>query len=143
MCIKFKAAVDAKQDDDFVIIARTDARSVYDLDTAIDRVNSYCESGADVAFIEAPLSLEELETIAKKVPYPKFVNMLTFGKTPILTAKELEQMGYKIVVAPIASVLVTAHAIKKLAETINNDGHAENLKDEMVTFDGIKEILWG
>jgi methylisocitrate lyase len=141
MVLKFKAAARARSDKDFVIIARTDAREPNGLDDAIDRINRYCDAGADVAFIEAPLSVEELQTICKRVSYPKFVNMLVFGKTPILTARELEELGFKIVVAPIDSVLMTAWAMRDMAQTYLRDGHTQGLTDRMVNFNEIKELL--
>jgi len=141
MISKFKAAVDARNDPDFVFIARTDARGTHDLDEAIDRVNRYCDAGADVAFIEAPLSIDELETICKRVEYPKLVNMLAFGKTPILSAKELEELGFKFLVAPIDSVLLTAKIMREMAEVFKRDGHTQALADQMVGFDEFKEIL--
>ena len=141
MVLKFKAAVAARQDQDFIFIARTDSRETDGLDEAIDRINRYCDAGADVAFIEAPLSVDELEKICKRVEYPKFVNMLAFGKTPILTAKELEEMGFKMMVAPIDSVLLTAKIMREMAEVFKRDGHTKALYDQMVDFDGIKNIL--
>lgn len=141
MVLKFRAAVTARRDPDFLFIARTDARETKGLDDAIERINRYCEAGADVAFIEAPLSVEELATICKRVPYPKFVNMLAFGKTPILSATELEEMGFKMMVAPIDSVLLTARVMREMAEVFKRDGHTRSLQDKMVDFDGIKELL--
>ncbi len=141
MIAKFKAAVAARQDDDFIFIARTDSRETDGLDDAIERINRYCDAGADVAFIEAPLSASELEEICKRVEYPKFVNMLAFGKTPILSAAELEEMGFKIVVAPIDSVLMTAKVMHEMVEVFKRDGHTLSLEDKMVNFDDIKDIL--
>ncbi len=141
MIAKFKAAAAARQDDDFIFIARTDSRETDGLDDAIERINRYCDAGADVAFIEAPLSVSELEEICKRVEYPKFVNMLAFGKTPILSAAELEEMGFKIVVAPIDSVLMTAKVMHEMAEVFKRDGHTLSLEDKMVNFDDIKDIL--
>lgn len=141
MVLKFKAAVAARRDPDFVFVARTDARETHDLDEAIDRVNAYCEAGADFAFIEAPLSVEELEIICKRVPHPKFVNMLAFGKTPILSAAELEQMGFKLVVAPIDSVLLAAKSMRAMADAFMRDGHTQSLADDMVDFEEIKNVL--
>ncbi len=141
MVMKFKAAVDARQDPDFLFIARTDSRETDGLDDAIDRINRYCDAGADVAFIEAPLSVSELEQICQRVDYPKFVNMLAFGKTPILSASELEEMGFKIVVAPIDSVLLTAKVMRDMAEAFKRDGHTQSLADDIVKFDEIKDIL--
>lgn len=141
MLMKFKAAVAARQDSDFIFIARTDSRETDGLDDAIDRINRYCDAGADVAFIEAPLSIDELEEICKRVEYPKLVNMLALGKTPILSAEELEQMGFKIVVAPIDSVLMTAHCMREMAKVFKREGHTQSLEDKMVGFDEVKDIL--
>jgi len=141
MVRKHKAARRAARDPDFIIIARTDALAPNGLDDAVDRVLRYCDAGADVAFIEAPVSREELEIIAKRVPMPKLVNMLSFGKTPLLPAEELEQMGYKIVVAPIESLLVTAKAIRELAEVFRKTGETGPVEDKMVSFDEIKGVL--
>lgn len=141
MILKFKAAVAARQDEDFLLIARTDSREPLGLGDAIDRINRYCDAGADVAFIEAPLSIDELEDICKRIAYPKFVNMLAFGKTPILSAAELEEMGFKMMVAPIDSVLLTARIMHEMAEVFRRDGHTRALYDQMVDFDGIKKIL--
>lgn len=141
MVLKFRAAVEARRDPDFVFVARTDTRETDGLDEAIERVNAYCEAGADFAFIEAPLSVEELQTICKKVPYPKFVNMLVFGKTPILSAAELEAMGFKLVVAPIDSVLLAAKSMRELAQAFQRDGHTQAMADQMVDFEEIKQIL--
>ena len=141
MILKFKAAVKERHDPDFVFIARTDSRETDGLDDAIERINRYCDAGADIAFIEAPLSVGELEAICKRVHYPKFVNMLTYGKTPSVSAVELEQMGFKIMVAPIDSVLLTAHVMKEMAEVWKREGQAQSLMEKMVDFDAIKEIL--
>lgn len=141
MVLKFKSAVAARNDPEFLFIARTDARETKGLDEAIDRINRYCDAGADVAFIEAPLSMHELEEICKRVQYPKFVNMLAFGKTPIISAADLEEMGFKMMVAPIDSILLTAKVMHEMAEVFKRDGHTLALQGKMVNFDGIKEIL--
>lgn len=141
MVLKIKAALSARHVPDFLLIARTDAREMHGLEEAIDRVNRYCEAGADLAFIEAPLSTEELVRIGERVPYPKFVNMLAFGKTPIFSVKELEGLGFKMVVAPIDSVLLTARAMRDMAQVFARDGHTQSLAGRMVNFDEIKAIL--
>jgi methylisocitrate lyase len=141
MVAKLQAALEARSDDDFVIFARTDARQGEGIDSAIDRINSYCAAGADVAFVEAPQSKEELAEIASRVSYPKFANMLSFGKTPLLEAAELEKMGFKFVVAPIETLLVSARAIEQLADTFLKTGSSELRKDSMMSFDELKEVL--
>src|SRR6201984_1510423 len=110
MVLKLRAALAARADPDFVIVARTDARAVEGIDGAIERANRYGAAGADVCFIEAPQSRAEPGRIPNEVCYPLLVNMLTGGVTPILCVDELEQLGYKIVVCPIESLLVTAAA---------------------------------
>ena len=141
MVAKLEAALEARSDEDFVIFARTDARQGEGIDSAIERINRYCAAGADVAFVEAPQSKEELAQIASRVPYPKFANMLSFGKTPLLEASELEKMGFKFVVAPIETLLVSARAIEQLARTFLKTGSSEPHKDSMMSFDELKEVL--
>jgi methylisocitrate lyase len=140
MVRKLRVALRAREDPDFVIIARTDAREVLGLRETIDRVNRYGDAGADVVFIEAPLSEDELEAIPRAVRYPLLVNMLTGGKTPILPMDQLEALGYKIAVCPIESLLVTAHAMQRLVSTLKATGRVDNV-EEMVSFSEVKEIL--
>ncbi len=141
MVLKVRAAKRAQRDPDFVLIARTDSRETHDLEEAIRRANLYLENGADVAFIEAPRTREELETIPKQVHGPLLVNMLFGGKTPILPAPELERMGYRIVVAPIESLLVTARAFRDIAETFLREGDVLSKREAMISFDEIKRTL--
>ena len=141
MVLKIKAAVRARSDRDFIIFARTDARQMNGLDDAIDRVNRCCDAGADIAFIEAPESLKELELIPKRVKHPLFVNMLTGGVTPILSVKELEQLGYKIVVCPIESLMVCARAMRELCEAWQNTGRVDKLASQATSFADLKTML--
>ena len=90
---KIKAAVDTRQDADMVIIARSDARAIEGLDAAIDRVNAYLEAGADVGFVEAPQTVDELRIVGRRVNGPALVNVFEGGKTPMLAASELEADG--------------------------------------------------
>ena len=92
---KIKAAVDARRDADMVIIARSDARAIDGLQASIDRVNAYLEAGADVGFVEAPQSVEELAAIPGQLKKPSLVNIFEGGKTPPLPRKELERMGHR------------------------------------------------
>jgi 2-methylisocitrate lyase-like PEP mutase family enzyme len=141
MVLKLRAALDARRDPDFAVIARTDARAVEGIAGAIDRANRYGEAGADVCFIEAPTSREELERIPREVARPLLVNMLTGGVTPILPADELGRLGYKIVVCPIESLLVTATAVQRLIQTLLTRGRVDLPAPEMMTFAQIKELL--
>lgn len=140
MVLKLKAALAARRDPDFVIIARTDARAVEGIDGAIARARRYGAAGADVCFIEAPQSVEELRRIPKEVPHPLLVNMLTGGVTPILTVAELAALGYKIVVCPIESLLVAGLAIQKLIANLVTTGRVDT-GQEMMTFAQVKETL--
>jgi 2,3-dimethylmalate lyase len=141
MVLKIRAAVDARKSDDFIIFARTDARQMNGLDDAIDRVNRCCEAGADIAFIEAPQSLDELRTIPKRVPHPVFVNVLSGGVTPILSIDELEELGYKIMVCPVESLAVTARAVMTLGEALLTRGRLDDIAQQAMTFDQLKELL--
>ena len=141
MVLKIKAAARAKSDPDFLIFARTDARQMNGLDDAIDRINRCCDAGADIAFIEAPQSLAELEEIPRRVKYPLFVNMLTGGVTPILPVKELEQLGYKIVVCPIESLMVCARAMHDLCDAWMNTGRVDQLATAAMSFGEVKKLL--
>jgi 2-methylisocitrate lyase-like PEP mutase family enzyme len=141
MVLKIKAAVRAKTNPDFLIFARTDARQMNGLEDAIDRVNRCCDAGADIAFIEAPESLAELEEIPKRIKYPLFVNMLSGGVTPILPVKQLEQLGYRIVVCPIESLLVCARAMRDLCEAWKTTGRVDQLATTALSFNEVKTLL--
>ncbi len=141
MVVKIKTAVRARSDPNFLIFARTDARQMNGLDDAIERVNRGCDAGADIAFIEAPQSVAELEAIPKRVKYPLFVNMLSGGVTPILPVKDLEQLGYKIVVCPIESLLVCARAMRDLCEAWKSSGRVDQLALQAMSFDDVKKLL--
>jgi len=141
MARKIQVAAAARGGSDFVLVGRTDAREPHGLEEAIRRANLYCEAGADVAFVEAPLSEEELCAVCRQVPHPKLVNMLAFGKTPRLSAAALAEMGFDMVVAPIDSVLLLARAMGRLAAAFRRDGHTGALAGEMTDFAGIKELL--
>src|SRR5262249_58351254 len=93
---KIKAAVDTRRDADMVIIARSDARAVEGLAAAIDRVNAYLEAGADVGFVEAPQTVEELRVVGREVKGPALVNVFEGGKTPMLGAKELPPLAFRL-----------------------------------------------
>ena len=140
MVLKIKAAVNAKSDPDFVIFARTDARQMNGLDDAIDRVNRCCDSGADIAFIEAPESRAELEEIARRVKHPLFVKMLTGGDANSL-GKGAGALGYKIVVCPIESLMVCARAMRDLCDVWKNTGRVDKLAAKAMSFAEVKELL--
>jgi 2-methylisocitrate lyase-like PEP mutase family enzyme len=141
MLLKLRAAREARSDRDFIIVARTDARAVEGIDAAIARANRYGDAGADVCFIEAPEGRQELERIPREVRFPLLVNMLTGGVTPILSVSELQQLGYKIVVCPIESLLVAGTAIRRLIDALLTRGRVDLPADQMLTFADVKKVL--
>ena len=141
MLRKLQAALEARRNPDFVLVARTDARAVEGIDAAIARANRYAQAGADVCFIEAPESRAELERIPREVRPPLLVNMLGGGATPILSVAELERLGYKIVVCPIETLLVAGAAIQRLLRAFLTQGRAELPAEEMLSFAQVKQLL--
>ena len=141
MVAKITAAVDARPDDDFVIIARTDARAVYDFDTAVERSNAYVEAGADMIFLEAPQTLEEVREVPKRVNAPVMANMITGGgKTPPVSTTELGDMGYKLVNFGAASQQAAMFAVKRLYEELRRTGTTEGL-DWVMSFDERQDVV--
>jgi len=127
---KIKAAVDARRDSELIIIARTDARTVYGFDEAIRRANLYAEAGADVIFIESPLSVEEILKIPKLVNAPCLINMAGLAsKTPALPSEELRQMGYKIAIYPSISIDPVITGIRIALRRLKEEGIAWDMKN--------------
>jgi 2,3-dimethylmalate lyase len=141
MVLKLRAALDARRDPDFVILARTDARQVEGLNSAIERANRYAEAGADLCFVEAPQSREELARIPREVQRPVLANMVLGGVTPIVSVAELEQMGYKLMVYPIEGLLAAGAALQKLINTFQREGRLDGLVGELMPFGTIKQAL--
>jgi 2,3-dimethylmalate lyase len=119
---KIRAAAENRTDPDFVIIARTDARAVNGIDDAIARGLRYREAGADVIFVEAPTSREEMERVAREIKAPLLSNQVPGGKTPGLTVTELEKLGYKIVIFPVVSLMSATLAIESALTKLKEHG---------------------
>jgi methylisocitrate lyase len=141
MVAKVKAAVDARVDNDLVIMARTDAIAVYGIDDAIERANLYREAGADLIFVEAPRSVEEMRRINREVDAPTLAIQIEGGKTPLVTTRELEQIGFNVVVYPNATVYATAWALKGLWETLKKEGTTRSFTDRMICFDDFNTLI--
>jgi methylisocitrate lyase len=141
MVAKVKAAVDARVDEDLVIMARTDAIAVYGTDDAIERANLYREAGADLIFVEAPRSVEEMRRINTNVDAPTLAIQLEGGKTPLLTTKDLQEIGFNVVVYPNATVYATAWALKGLWETLKKEGTTRSFTDRMIGFDDFNTLV--
>ena len=131
---KIKAAVDTRQDPDMVIIARSDARAVEGLAAAIDRVNTYLEAGADVGFVEAPQSVEELRIAGRQVRGPALVNVFEGGKTPMLPASELEAMGFRLGIYPSQTHRAAIRAAQRVLRALKEDGHTTRVEPDLATF---------
>jgi len=122
MVSKIKVACDARTDEDFLIIARTDARTGLGLQEAIDRAAAYGEAGADVLFVEAPESVEEMKTVCESLNKPLLANMVTGGKTPVLPGEELKALGYTIAIHPAAGFLSCAAGLDKAFQDLKEHG---------------------
>jgi carboxyvinyl-carboxyphosphonate phosphorylmutase len=141
MISKLRAALDAKSDPDFVIMARTDALAVNGIDDAIYRARLYREAGADMIFVEAPESVEQMRRIIREVKAPHMANMLPGGKTPMLTAKELQEMGYSVVAYATACTYAITKAVRDLFDTLYRTGTTASLEDRMVKFDEFNRLV--
>ncbi len=138
---KIRAAVQARGKSQLIIIGRTDARAILGLEAAIERGKAYFEAGADVIFIEAPQSKEELVKIAEALPnIPLVANMIEGGKTPELTTKELQEMGYKIVFFPVSSLLAVTQTIMDCFQHLKENGTTRYLQN-LVSFKEFEQII--
>ena len=134
MAQKLRAARDAMTDSDIVLIARTDALAVEGLDAAVERAQAYAAAGADVIFIEAPVSMEQIEAIARRVPQPKLINMFQGGKTPLVPVARLKTLGYQIVIIPSDLQRAAIRAMDDVLAAIARDGSSAALAERMASF---------
>jgi 2-methylisocitrate lyase-like PEP mutase family enzyme len=140
MVQKVRAACEAREDPDFTIIARCDALAVVGMDETLDRARAYAEAGADVLFIEAPRTLEEIETIGRVFRVPLLFNMSTSGKTPFLSSNDLRRLGYKIMILPNFTTLAAMKAVREVLAEIKRTGSAATLGDRCATFAEFMEV---
>ena len=139
---KIKAAVDARNDDDLMIVARTDARAVLGLEAAIERGHSYLAAGADALFIEAPQNESEMALIGREFPQAILIaNMIEGGKTPILTPEKLQQMGYKIVFWPCTLLYTVLYNVSQVLKTLRETGSTELYSRQMADFMAFNEFI--
>ncbi len=141
MVAKIKAAVDARIDPDLVIMARTDAVAVNGIDEAIERGNRYAEAGADLIFVEAPRSREDMLRSNREIKAPTNAIQIEGGKTPLLTVKELEELGFNVVVYPNITVYATAWALKGLWEGLKKNGSTKHWLDKIIPFDEFNTLI--
>jgi 2,3-dimethylmalate lyase len=138
---KIKAAVDARKDQDFTILARTDAIAVNGFSDAIERAHKWVEAGADWVFLEAPEHVEQMRQIPSLVSVPTLANMIPGGKTPILPAAELQSMGFAAVVWPNAFTYAYAKTSTELAATLLRTGTTASFDDRMIEFEAFNNLV--
>lgn len=141
MIPKIKAAVDTRIDEDLVIMARTDALEVHGIEDAIDRANRYKEAGADLIFVEAPVSIEEMIRINREVNAPTMAIQVEQGRTPLLTIKELEAIGFNAVVYPGTSFFAAAFAIRSVMKVLYHNGITSGYMDKMMLFNELNRLV--
>ncbi len=141
MCAKVRAAVDARSDPDFTVIARTDAIAVEGFDAALDRARAYEEAGADVLFVEAPTTMDEVATIPGTFSRPALYNMAMSGKTPVLPASEIEALGFGVVIYPGLSLSAAIPAIRRTLAELRETGGIEASGAEMASFRDFFELM--
>jgi 2-methylisocitrate lyase-like PEP mutase family enzyme len=142
MVQKIKAAVDSRKDSDFVLVIRTDAIVVNGIEDALDRVLAYEEAGADVIFVEASRNVEEIKRIARSIKTPLLANMVEGGgKTPVIPAKELEAMGFKLAIYPASLWIFSIKAMQEILQVLKRDGTSLAYADHMVSFQEMFEVV--
>lgn len=138
---KLRAAIEARNDSDFYIVARTDSRQALGLTEAITRGIAFKEAGADAVFVEAPESKEEMKEIADHVPGPLVANMLERGVTPLMGPQELKELGFDLIVWPLAPLYSVAKSLTEVYSTLRRDGSTTKILDRLMPFDEFNEIV--
>ena len=138
---RIKASVAARRDSDFMIIARTDARAVEDFNRTVDRAQRYKEAGADAIFPEALQSAEEFRDFANAIDLPLLANMTEFGKSPLLSFKDLAGFGYRMVIFPQSAFRVSMKATKEFFRALKKNGTQKEWLDEMQTREDLYKLL--
>lgn len=130
-----------KKSKDFIIVARTDARATRGLDEAIERAKYYKKIGADAVFVEAPKSVDEMRRIGKEIKAPLVANMIEGGATPVLSAKELHKMGFKIILYPLSVLYANAFASLTILKELKKSGTTKKVAKNLVNFDQFNDIV--
>jgi len=138
---KIRAAVDARADRDFFIVARTDALAVEGLDEAVARVQAARDAGADASFIEAPGSIDELAEIGRRAPAPNVANMIEGGKTPVLTRDELAELGFHLILYPLSGLYAAAQAIETMYARLRHAGTTRGEEQRLMSFDQFNALI--
>jgi len=138
---KLQAALDARSNKDFIIVARTDARAIEGLDKAIERGLYYKKIGADAIFIEAPKTIQEMKIIGKSINAPLVANMIEGGATPIISKSKLHKMGFKIVLYPLSVLFSNTYSTLKLLQELKKSGTTKKLSKQIVSFDQFNDVV--
>ena len=138
---KIRAAVETKGARDFFIVARTDALAAMGLDEAIARVEAARAAGADATFVEAPSSLDELKEIGRRAPKPTVANMIEQGKTPVLKQTQLAELGFGLILYPLAGLYASAHALATVYDRLRSDGTTSGLRQQLMAFEQFNELI--
>lgn len=138
---KICAAVAARADQDFFIVARTDALAAVGLDEAIDRVEAAREAGADASFVEAPGSIEHMAQVGRRAPKPIVANMIEGGRTPLLVKSELAAMGFALILHPLAGLFAAASALQRVYQKIQVEQTTLGHKDSLMLFDEFNDLI--
>lgn len=142
MAEKIRAAVEARGNRDFVVIARTDARAVEGLEGALCRGRLYREAGADMLFVEAPQSEQEVAAVARAFPdTPLFFNWLEGGKTPPIPLARLTELGYRVIIFPLAALFTAAKAVREMLSLLRREGTPERAAGGMVGFEDFLNVV--
>lgn len=138
---KIRAAVEARGDRDFFIVARTDALAVQGMDEAVARVVAAREAGADASFIEAPSSVEELAMIGRLAPPPNVANMIEGGRTPVLPREELARLGFHLILYPLAGLFSAARSLDQMYAKLRRDGTTTGAEDQLMSFEEFNTLI--
>ena len=138
---KLGAAIDARENKDFIIVARTDSRATEGLDKAIERGLENKKTGADAVFIEAPRSLEEMKKIGKEIKAPLVANMIEGGATPINSAQTLSKIGFNIILYPLSVLFANTFATMNILQELKNSGTTSKHKQKVVNFDQFNSLV--
>jgi methylisocitrate lyase len=138
---KVRAAVEARGERDLFVVARTDARQPLGLEAAIERCLAYKDAGADALFVEAPQSVDELERIADALPPPLVANMIERGVTPHLPRKQLRELGFGLIVCPLAGLFAAAKAVQDVLVELRDHETTAGVVDRMLTFDDFNDLV--
>jgi len=138
---KLHAALDARSSKDFIIVARTDARATEGLDKAIERGLYYKKIGADVIFVEAPKSIQEMKKIGKSIKAPLVANMIEGGATPLSSSKKLHDMGFKIILYPLSILFANTYASLEILKELKKTGTTSKFNKKLVSFDQFNDLV--